>query len=108
MFRKFLSLSAGVLALLCVTGIPGQLYAQGTRSSFRAGGLPQTPRVTPSMNRQFTDPRFGRFSPGFDRRFMDPRFGRFNPGFGRFSPGFGRLNSIPVPVPVPVPVPTVP
>ena len=57
MFRKILSLSAGVLALLCVTGMPGQLYARGVRGGFRPGVAPQ---VRP-------------FSPGFDRRFMDPR-----------------------------------
>ena len=28
MFRGFLSLSAGFLALLCVIGIPGRLHAQ--------------------------------------------------------------------------------
>ena len=63
MFRGFLSFSAGVLALLCVTWMPGQLYAQHARGGFRPGGLPQTNRMSPSMNRQFTDPRFGGFIP---------------------------------------------
>jgi hypothetical protein len=57
MFGRFLSLSAGVLALLCATEMPGQLFARGTRGGFRPGVAPQ-----------------GRpFSPGFDRRFMHPR-----------------------------------
>src|SRR5271168_2146156 len=66
MFRRFLSLSAGVLVLLCVTGIPGQLHA--------------APRFSPGMNRGFMNPGFGRFSPGMNREFMNPGFGRFSPG----------------------------
>jgi hypothetical protein len=84
MFRRFLSLSAGVLTLFCVTAIPGPLHAQRIRGGFH-------PRVPLQFNRQFIDPRFGRFSPSFDRRFIDPRFGRFNPVFDRrlFDPRFG-------------------
>jgi hypothetical protein len=59
MLRRFLFLSAGVLALLCVTGLPGRLHAQHTRGGFRPG----------------PPPNFGAFRPDFDRRFIDPRFG---------------------------------
>ena len=93
MFRGFLSLSAGFLALLCVIGIPGRLHAQRFRP-----GLPAAPmgRFTPGFNRftpgfnQFT-PGFNRFTPGFNRGFIDPRFGGFSPGFDRrfFDPRFG-------------------
>jgi hypothetical protein len=99
MFRRFLCLSAGVLALLCVTGMPGQLYAQRGRGGFRPGPTPQFGRFMPGFDRRFMDRRFDRFTPGFDRRFMDRRFDRFTPGFDRplfdprlggFSPGFDR------------------
>ena len=80
MFRKFLSLSAGVLALLCITGIPGQVSAAGIRGGFRPGVAPQVRPFSSGFNRRFVDPRFGGFGPGFsgfspsfDRRFMDPR-----------------------------------
>jgi hypothetical protein len=99
MFRGILSLSAGVLALLCITGMPGQLYAQRGRGGFRPGAAPRVSRSMPGFDRRFMDPRFGGFMPGFDRRFMDPRFGGFMPGFDRrfmdprfggFMPGFDR------------------
>jgi hypothetical protein len=83
MFRGLLSLSAGVLALLCVTGMPDQLYAQRGRFGFRPGVAPQVGRFRPGFDRRFMNPRFGGFRPGFDRRFMDPRFGGFRPGFDR-------------------------
>ena len=76
MFRGFLSLSAGVLTLLCFAGNPGQLYAQ-RGGGFRPAVHPQMGRSSPGFDRRFMDSRFGGFSPGFDRRFMDPRFGGF-------------------------------
>ena len=77
MFRGYLSLSAAVLALLCVAGMPGQLYAQ------RGGG-----------SRSGVGPQVGRSSPGFDRRFVGSGFGGFDRGFGGFNRGgAGGFNS---------------
>ena len=92
MFRGFLSLSAGVLALLCITGIPGRLHAQHGRGVFRPGLPPlQVGRFSPGFDRRFFDPRFGAFNRGFAPRVFDPRFDRFSPGFDHrfFDPRFG-------------------
>ena len=76
MFRRFLFLSVGTLALLVALEAPGQLHAQGMRggvhSGFRMGMMPGF--------------RMG-MTPGFRGR-MDPRFnGRsFSP---LFTPSFG-------------------
>jgi hypothetical protein len=105
MFRKFVSLSAGVLALLCVTGMPGQLYAQHARGGFHSGMHPMTTRFSPGMGRGFINPRFNGAIPGTGRGFINPRFGGFSPGVNPlfFGPPFGGLNTVPMPVPVPVP-----
>jgi hypothetical protein len=118
MWRRFLFCTAGVLALLCVTGIPGTVHARGgfhggSRGGFR-GGRPTTfsQPIRGLDRRVFTTPfarpnvgfnsRFGRpdrdfdrrrdfdrdFGRDFNRRFFDPRFGTFSPGFSGFSPGF--------------------
>ena len=110
MLGRFLICSAGVLALLCVTGIPGPLHAQHARGGSRAMHSPNFVR-SPNFGRPnrgfdrriFSDTRFGRTNGGFDRRFggfdrdfdrrfdrrfFDPRFG-FSPGILGFSPGFG-------------------
>jgi hypothetical protein len=99
MFRRFLSLSAGVLALLCVTGMPGQLYAQRGRGGFRPGAVrpfgrfmdPRFGGFRRDFDRRFMDPRFGEFRRDFDRRFMDPRFSGFRFDFDRrfMDPRFG-------------------
>ncbi len=84
MFRRYVSISAAVLALICLAEAPGQLYAQRGR-----GATPHVGRFTTPGFRQFTNARVSRFSPGFDRRF-DRRFGGFSPGFNRlFDPRFG-------------------
>jgi hypothetical protein len=102
MFRRFVSSSVGVLALLGVTGIPGHLHAQVAR-----GNLRQVPVFSPAARQmvvlqmvipqnQMVIPQTGQFTPGFDRRFLDPRFRGFSPGFdpflnpgiNSFSPGF--------------------
>jgi hypothetical protein len=116
MLGRFLICSVGVLALLCVTAIPGPLQAaQRARGGSRAMRSPNFARPNRGFDRRiFSDPRFGRtngsfgrdfdrrfdrdfdrgfsrfdrdFDRRFDRRFFDPRFG-FTPGFSGFSPGF--------------------
>ena len=98
MFQRYLPLSAGVLALLCVTGMPGQLYAQHGRGAFRSGAGPHVGRVGAGFGTRVIAPRFDGFSPGFSTPFVDRRFGVFTPGLGTrvidtrvggFSPGFG-------------------
>ena len=68
MFRRFVCLSVGALALLVVLGVPGQVHAQRMRGSFPN-------RVMPGFRGGFT-PGFNR---GFNGGFFDPRF---SPGFG--------------------------
>jgi hypothetical protein len=113
MFRRFVFLGVGALALLGVLGAPGQLQAQRFRAGLPPAMRPVMPGgvmtrfpigVNPGFNRGF-GPRFNpafnrsfnpRFTPGFNRSFdrdfnrgfFDPRFngGFFNP---TFSPGFG-------------------
>jgi hypothetical protein len=81
MFRRFISLSAGVLTLLCVIGMPGQLYAQHGRGSFRPMVRPQVGRFSNSFDRRFMNSRNG-FRSSFDRRFMNSRNG-FRSSFDR-------------------------
>ena len=87
MFRRFLFLSVGALALLVVLEAPGQLHAQRMR-----GGSPSMRMGSPNgmrmgmrsgvMPRRGFDPRFNGNRFGFDR--FGDRFGnRF--GFGRFD-----------------------
>jgi hypothetical protein len=101
MFRRFLVLGVGTLALLVALGAPGQLHAQrfrggvphGVHPGFRGGFNPRFNRgfFVPRFNQGFFDPRFNRgffFDPRFNRGFFDPRF---NHGFffdPRFSPAF--------------------
>jgi hypothetical protein len=67
MFRRVLSLSAAVLALLGVTGMPGQLSARPTRAAaVRPRTTPQVRRVSPSTSRRVTTSRTS-------RRVMTPR-----------------------------------
>ena len=99
MLGRFLIYSAGVLALLCVTGIPGPLHAQHARGGSRAMHSPNFVR-SPNFGRPnrgfdrgiFSDTRFGRTNGSFDRRFggFDRGFGRFDRDFDRrFDRGFG-------------------
>jgi hypothetical protein len=98
MFRKFLSSGAGILALLCITALPSQVYAQRGRGGFRPGMTPQmgrmgmgfntrmmNPMMTPQvgLDRRFINPNLGSV-PSFDRRFINPRMG-FTPN-GTFTP----------------------
>ena len=80
MFRRFLFLSVGALALLAVLGAPGQAHAQrmhGGHPVFRG-------RMMPGYR--------GGFDHHFDRRFFDRRFDRFEDRFGnRFNRGFDRF-----------------
>jgi hypothetical protein len=89
MFRRDLALSAAVLALLCVIGMPGQLYAQRGGGS-RGGAGPQAGRNGAGFDRRFSDFRFGGFGPGFGG--FSPGFGGFNPGFGAFNPSLGEFS----------------
>jgi hypothetical protein len=74
MFRRFLLLSVGALALLVVLGTPGQLHAQRMRGGFSRG---------------FHTGFRGGFSPGFHRGV----FGRpFGPGPRTFNPRFNRFD----------------
>jgi hypothetical protein len=67
MFRGLLSLSAGLLTLFCVAGIPGQLFAIGSRfGMMRPAVTPQMGRTTP-LNRPFINPGFGRVNPGVEQ-----------------------------------------
>jgi hypothetical protein len=104
MLRRFLFLTAGVLALLVGLGAPGQVHAQRmmrggganrVHPGFRGGFMPGfRGGFDPRFNRGFDrfedrfdrgfDRRFDRFEDRFDRGFFDPRF---SPGFG---PGFFR------------------
>jgi hypothetical protein len=112
MFRRYLVLGVGALALAVVLGAPGQADAQRTR-----GGVPHGVRpgfhsgFSPGFQsrvfgspfgpgpRRIFDPRFNRgrrfdrfedrFENRFDRGIFDPRFSPgFGPGF--FGPGFFR------------------
>jgi hypothetical protein len=83
MFRGLLSLSAGLLALLCVTGIPGQLSAKGPRfGMMRPAVTPQMGRTTP-LNQPFINPGFGRLNPGVAQFLLLDEFRRRQgiPGF---------------------------
>jgi hypothetical protein len=87
MFRRFLCLSAGTIALIAVLAAPGQLHAAHMA---RGGG---THMVHPSMHSTFMHGSRGRFDPRFNRRF-DPRFNRgffLTPGMNRgfFDPRIG-------------------
>jgi hypothetical protein len=74
MFRRSLSLSAAVLALLCVTG-PGAKTAVGaTRVTVVRRATPQVRRVSPGVGRVV--PGVGGVSPGVGRRFINRRFRR--------------------------------
>ena len=98
MFRRFLFLIVGSLALLVVLEAPGQLHAQHMRGGMHSGSrMGMTPgfrgRFEPRFNRGFFSPGFNRgfFSPGFNRGFFSPRFdSRFGLGrFERFEDRFG-------------------
>src|ERR1043165_6367662 len=112
MFRKFMYLSVGTLALLLALGAPSQLHAQHRGGGMR-GSTPSM-RGSASMRNQssfrgasMSRPRFDpRFNPGFDHHMFDHRFNRgfddrrfdnhFNNGF--FDP---RFHHGPGPVQVP-------
>ena len=66
MFRRFLCLSAGALALLVALGVPGQVHAQCMR-----GAVPN--RMTPAFRGGFLPGFRGGAMPGF-RGGFDPRF----------------------------------
>ncbi len=102
MFRRFMVLGIGVLALIGVLAAPGQVHAQRGRGGSARGVNPamqarvnrgfnpamMQPRVNPNARRTFI-PGFG-FTPGFG---FAPGFG-FTPNFGftpfGFTPGFNR------------------
>src|SRR5438128_1313199 len=107
MLGRFLFGGAGVLALLCVTAIPGPLQAQHGRGGSRAMGSPamRSPnfgRPMGGFDRRVFTPGFGRTMGGFDRRIFTPgssingfnsRFGRFDRDFDRrFDRGFGSFD----------------
>ena len=113
MFRRFVCLSIGALALVVVLGAPGPVHAQHMRGGFPHAMHPGFPGMMPGFHgvmpgfRGGFDTRFNSFfTPGFGRRFMVPRMspGRFdrfedmfenrvNRGFfmPSFSPGFMRF-----------------
>ena len=89
MFRRFLFLSVGTLALLVVLEAPGQLHAQHMRGGMHSGSrMGMTPgfqgRMDPRFNRGFFSPRFnsGLGLGRFDR--LEDRVGNRSP-FGRFD-----------------------
>jgi hypothetical protein len=85
MFRGLLSLSAGLLALLCVTGIPGQLSAKGPRfGMMRPAVTPQMGRTTP-LNQPFINPGFGRLNPAAAQFLLLDEF-RLRQGIPGFDP----------------------
>lgn len=79
MFRGLLSLSAGVLTFLCLTGISAPRPAQAAPpGSFRSQGLPQTPPMNPITNRQFITPGFiNPFNPFLNQNLTVPFNGVF-------------------------------
>jgi hypothetical protein len=91
MFRRFLFLSVGTLALLVALEAPGQLHAQGMRGGvhpgFRMGMMPgfrmgMTPGFRGTLHSRFNR---GFFNPRFDSRFGLGRFDRFEDRLqGRF------------------------
>ena len=93
MFRRFLVLGVGVLALLVALGTPGQLHAQ----RMMRGGFTTRPPSTfrggfrPGFRGGFRPGFRGGFRPGFSGGMFNRRFNtRFNNGFfqPQFSPGF--------------------
>jgi hypothetical protein len=103
MFRRFLFLGVGALALLVVLAAPGQVHAQRMRGGaptrmmtpFRGGFMPGSrggfnSRFNGRMfNSRFNGGRFDRFNSGMFNRFNGGMFdSRFNPGFrpGMFRP----------------------
>lgn len=108
MFRRFLCLGVGALALGIVLGAPGQLHAQhmrggvphGMHPGFHGMFMPGFHPGMPGFHGMMFMPGFRGTMPGFSRSFnrgfvlpnfgprsFDPRFGgRFTPGF---TPGFG-------------------
>ena len=96
MFRRFLCLSVGALALLVVLGAPGQLHAQRMRGGMPRGGMSGFHSgVMPGFNGGMFTPRFngGMFTPRFNGGMFTPRFngGMFTPSFNSgFGPGFFR------------------
>jgi hypothetical protein len=97
MFRRFLFLSVGALALVVALAAPGQVHAQ----RMMRGGAPNR-MMTPfrggfdsRFNGRMFDPRFNggrfdRFNGGRFDRFNSGMFDRFNGGMidPRFNPGF--------------------
>jgi hypothetical protein len=108
MFRRFLYLSVGALALVVVLGVPGQVHAQrmgagfarGMQPSFRMGVMPgfrggfNSPFnrnffFAPSFMPRSGMGRFDRFEDRFENRFRSGRFDRFEDRFeNRFNRGF--------------------
>jgi hypothetical protein len=90
MFRRYLFLSTGLLGLIGMFAIPGQVQAQRGRGGPRPGFHSSFPRgFNPAFQRGFT-PGFG-----FNRNFaFTPGFG-FTPNLG-FTPSFGFTPTIPV------------
>src|SRR6266849_5109600 len=97
MFRRFLLIGAGVLALIGMLAAPGQLYAQRGRGVPHQGFHPTFNRgFNPGVQRTFTPgfgftpgstftPGFG-FTPSFNGGFFDPRLNRMR--FDRFEDRF--------------------
>lgn len=95
MLRRLLTHSAGVLALVCATGMPCQLFAQHGRGVLPFPAHPQVNQFRPGFSPQFLGPRFGGFSSaGFDPLFIGPGVGGFSPSFGPLfiGPSFGGPN----------------
>jgi len=112
MFAKFFSLGATLLALICVLGTPGRLYAQHGRGVVRTGMMgmdsrarfgmdprftnPMLNQSTLNLDRQILDRRLGGVSPAFDRRLMDLRMSGVNPRLDRrvIDPSLNGVNPI--------------
>src|SRR2546421_5568989 len=80
MFRRFVCLSVGALALMVVLGAPGQLHAQHMRGGFPHamhpgfhGMMPGFHGAMPGFRGGVDTPFNSLFTPGFARRFIVPR-----------------------------------
>jgi hypothetical protein len=97
MFRQFVFLSAGSLALLWGLGIPCALQANHAPDGPRPGFRPDADGFRPAFDLRFVQPGSGGFDRRFDPRFMQPDYGGFRPGkriLARDGPTGGpRINS---------------
>jgi hypothetical protein len=86
MFRRYLSLGAGALALLVVLGASHDLHARPMRGGFHPGFRPSVPgMMMPGFRGRFTPGFRGMMRPGFSAGFFSPSSVNlgFQPGFFR-------------------------